>query len=587
MSYLTKLYFIFCLILVGSAGLAHAFPFWLNAPARNNPNDPKSPFYHPETPTIASSPSNTVSPSPSQTYTVLSSTPSITSSVTPTPTLSATPSQSSTCTLTPTFTQTCTFTLTSSDTLTSTLTLTFTVTETISPSPTYTLVLSPTPTPTITPTATISPTWTISPTFSVSPTPSNTPGGIGATVPYTEYEAESAVYTGTLIGPSTNMGMNGGSLTTEMAAEASGREAVKLTTQGQNVQFTTTGPCNAIVVRYIIPDAPGGGGINATLSCYVNGVFNQELNMTSIYNWDYGNNLNYAFSSGVNVAGYDKSPSAGSAFHLYDETHALLGEEVPANSTITLQVGPSDTAAYYVIDFIDLEEVAAPLAMPGGFTSITDYGATSGGSDCSADIQNCVNANTQVWIPQGAFSCLSAAIKIPAGTTVEGAGMWYSSLNGYYATFDMPGAGTNLFSNFALFGGTTNRDDGAADVGFNDKAGTNSVLSDIWIEHEKVGYWVGNGTGTTQNLLITNCRIRDLYADGVNFSDGASNSTVTQCNFRNTGDDSLASWASNGNGDNAGNLFSFNTVQCPWRADCFALYGEEGTPLRTTSARTR
>jgi hypothetical protein len=413
----------------------------------------------------------------------------------------------------------------------------------------------------------------------VSPTPSNTPGGRGATLPYTEYEAEAAAYDGTLIGPSATMAMNGGNLTTEMAAESSGREAVKLTAQGQSITFTTTAPCNAIVVRYIIPDAAGGGGINATLSCYVNGVFNQELNMTSVYNWDYGNTMNYTFSSGVNVAGYNKNPAAGSAFHLYDETHALLGEEVAAGSTITLEVGPSDTAAYYVIDLIDLEEVGPPLSMPSGFVPITSYGATSGGADCSADIQNCVNANTQVWIPQGAFACLSALIKIPAGTTVEGAGMWYSSLTGYYATLDLPGSGANLFSNFAIFGNTTNRDDGASDVGFNDKAGTNSILSNIWIEHEKVGYWVGNGGGTTQNLLITNCRIRDLYADGVNFSDGASNSTVTQCNFRNTGDDSVASWASSGNGDNAGNLFSFNTVQCPWRADCFALYGGGGNSI--------
>jgi len=415
---------------------------------------------------------------------------------------------------------------------------------------------------------------------------------IGATLPYSEYEAEAANYsgTGTLIGPNTSMAMNGGSstgplpsgaLNAEAAAESSGREAVALIGQGQEVQFTTHNQCNSIVVRYIIPDAAGGGGINATLSCFVNGVFNQELAMTSVYDWDYGNNMNYTGTGGVNQPGYNKNPSGGSAFHLYDETHALLGEEVPAGSTITLQVGPSDTAAYYVIDFIDLEDVAAPLAMPAGFASITSYGAVSSpygtsttavGADCSASIQACVDSNTKVWIPAGNFACLSAAIHVPAGVTIEGAGMWYSGLSGYYATLNVSGS-NSVFSNFYLDGYTTNRDDNSSDCGFNNGGGTGSSVTDVWVEHEKAGYWMGKGSALSNGMTITGCRFRDLYADGVNINEGTSNCTVTQCNFRNTGDDSLASWSQSGNPSDTNNTFSYNTIQNPWRADCLALYG--------------
>ena len=38
-------------------------------------------------------------------------------------------------------------------------------------------------------------------------------------------------------------------------------------------------------------------------------------------------------------------------------------------------------------------------------------------------------------------------------------------------------------------------------------------------------------------------RIRDTYADGINFSNGTRNSRVFNSSFRTTGDDSLAVWA--------------------------------------------
>ena len=90
------------------------------------------------------------------------------------------------------------------------------------------------------------------------------------------------------------------------------------------------------------------------------------------------------------------------------------------------------------------------------------------------------------------------------------------------------------------------------------------------MEHTKVGYWVGGGTN---GLVIANSRFRNLYADGVNFCNGTSNSIVENSHFRNTGDDALASWSPQGPGVNSNNVFRFNTVQLPWRANCFAIYG--------------
>jgi len=400
----------------------------------------------------------------------------------------------------------------------------------------------------------------------------------GAGLPYVEYEAEDAATNGSLLGPSTTMAMNGGTLDDEIAAESSGRQAVKLSARGQYLRFTARRRCNSIVLRYVIPDSPSGGGMDASLSCWVKGSFNQELKLSSKVGWCYGANLDYLRTAGINVPGYGKNPASGGPFHLYDETHALLGRQVPAGSTITLKVGPHDGAAWYVVDLVDLEEVAPPRTMPSGFVSITTCGAVAGGSDCSAAIQACVNSHRRVWIPGGNFASLSAAIRVPAGTEMRGAGMWYSELSGYYATLELNGD-KEVFSDFMLDGATTNRDEWVGDNGFNGKCGVGSSLSDLWIEHEKCGYWAGNGSGPTINgLLIRACRIRDTYADGVNLNQGASHSTVTECNFRNTGDDAIASWSQLGFPPNTGNTFSHNTIQCPWRANGVALYG--GTEAR-------
>ena len=82
----------------------------------------------------------------------------------------------------------------------------------------------------------------------------------GATLPYTEYEAEAGSTNATRLGPSTTY------LTT--ASEASGRQAVRLSSTGQYVRVTLTAPTNSVVVRYSIPDNAAGTGQTAPLSLY-------------------------------------------------------------------------------------------------------------------------------------------------------------------------------------------------------------------------------------------------------------------------------------------------------------------------------
>ncbi len=332
---------------------------------------------------------------------------------------------------------------------------------------------------------------------------------------------------------------------------------------GQFVQITASQAANSIVVRYVIPDAPAGGGINATISLYVNGTFRQQLNLTSKYSWTYGGESNST----------SNNPADGGVHHFYDETRALVGS-IPAGATVKLQKDGGDTAAYYVVDLIDLEQVGSPLSMPANYLSITtDCGATANdGTDDGPKIQTCINnAKAQgkgVWIPSGTFDSTTTPLS-QTGVVIRGAGMWYSIVHGFYARFNCTG-GNCQYYDFAILGETTFRDDASPENGFNGTAGPGSRLQNIWVEHTKVGYWLG---AASNGIVITGCRMRDMFADGVNFYKGTSNSVVENSHFRNTGDDAMASWSPTSGAMNVNNTFRFNTVQSPWRASCYAVNG--------------
>ena len=390
------------------------------------------------------------------------------------------------------------------------------------------------------------------------------PPSRGAALPYDEYEAEDAVVHGAVIGPSRAFG--------ELAAESSGRRAVRLEVTGDSVSFTTKRASNSIVVRYSIPDAPGGGGIDATLALYVDGVHRKDLALTSRYAWIYG-----AFPSA-------NDPHLGGAHHFFDEARALL-PEIPAGAKVELRKEAGNTAPWYVIDLIDLEEVAPPLARPTDALSIVDYGAIEGdGKDDAPAIVKCVAAarasGKTVWIPPGTFEDSSAAIDV-AEVTIAGAGMWHSTLHGLFARFRCTGNDCR-YRDFSILGETVVRDDASQESGFLGGAGTGSRLDGVWVEHTKTGYWVG--PTSTEGLVIHGCRFRDLFADGVNLCNGASHSIVEESHARNTGDDAFASWSpSSEGGVNTENVFRHDTVQLPWLANCFAIYGgrdnriEDGT----------
>lgn len=384
--------------------------------------------------------------------------------------------------------------------------------------------------------------------------------GRGATVPFVEYEAENAVTTGRLIGPDRTF--------TTLAAEASGRLAVLLDEPGQHVEFTLAEPADALTVRYAIPDAEDGSGIDATLGVYLDGERIAELATTSRYSWYYGE---FPFVD---------DPAAGTPHHYYDEARALLGRTLPAGTTVQLRIGADDAAPWYVIDLADFEMVGDPSQAPADALDVTDFGADPTGvaeSSEAFDAAIAAGRGGTVWIPPGAYRIERHLIV--DDVTLAGAGPWFSVLTGggvgIYGNEAPEPSNNVMLRDFAILGDVTERDDAVQANGVGG-AMSDSLIENLWIQHTKVGVWFD---GPIDGVTVRGLRILDQAADGLNFHRGVTNARVEHTFVRNTGDDALASWSHLD--PNRDVTFANNTVVAPVLANGIAIYG--GRDIAITS----
>ncbi|HWM06857.1 MAG TPA: discoidin domain-containing protein [Actinophytocola sp.] len=384
--------------------------------------------------------------------------------------------------------------------------------------------------------------------------------GRGANMPFDMYEAEDGVTGGGagVIGPNRTVG--------DLAGEASGRRAVTLNSNGSFVEWTTRAPTNTLVTRFSMPDSAGGGGLNSTLNIYVNGAFHKAIDLTSKYAWLYGAE-----------AQTGNSPGAGGPRHIYDEANVMLNSSVPAGSKIRLQKDPANNTTY-AIDFVSLEQVA-PVANPdpARYAVPTGFG--------HQDVQNAldrVRMDTTgnligVYLPPGDYQTSSKFQIYLKPVRVVGAGPWYTRFFapstqdntdvGFRAEASANGS---VFSNFAFFGNYTSRIDGPGKV-FDFGGVANTTIENIWTEHMICLYWGAN----TDNMTIRNNRIRNIFADAINMTNGSSGNLVSNNESRASGDDSFALFNAQdgGGGEVTGNTYENLTTILTWRAAGIAVYG--------------
>jgi len=389
--------------------------------------------------------------------------------------------------------------------------------------------------------------------------------GRGANMPYDMYEAEDGVPAGgaTVVGPNRTIG--------DLAGEASGRKAVKLASTGSSVEFTTKNSTNTLVTRFAIPDAPGGGGITSTLDIYVDGTFLKAIDLTSHYAWLYGNETGPGNSP-------DSSPR-----HIYDEAHVLLGTTVAAGHKIRLQKDAANSAAYYSIDFINTEQVS-PIANPDP----AKYTVPAGFAQ--QDVQNALDKARQdpnltgVYLPAGTYQTSGKLQVYGKAIKMVGAGPWYTQFQAPSGQENTDigiradsSANGSTFSGFAYFGNYTSRIDGPGKV-FDLQNVANDTIDNIWVEHMVCMYWGNN----TDHMTITNARIRDTFADGINMTNGSSDNLVSNDEARSTGDDSFALFAATDSGSSGlkNNVLQNLTAILPWRAAGLAVYGGQDNTVK-------
>ncbi|MFL5955595.1 MAG: glycosyl hydrolase family 28-related protein [Gaiellaceae bacterium] len=422
--------------------------------------------------------------------------------------------------------------------------------------------------------------------------------GRGAPVAFVEQEAENAVTNGSVLGFDTTA--------YTLAAEASGRSAVQLTSPGQYVEFTLTQPANALTLRYSIPDAANGGGIDAPLWMTVNGKRPTRLTLTSKYSWLYNQ---YPFSNDPNAgllhsdwwvtecgcvpATTTPTPAFVTPFrpmHFYDEQRIPLERLYQAGDTIRFTVPAGTNADWTVIDLADFEQVASPVQSVPNSVSVLDF---------HADPRGHVDASNAFDAAIAAAKASGKSVFIPAGTyqvnrhivvddvTIQGAGNWWTIVRGrqvelsspapdgsvhtgvgFYGKYAQDGGSSNVhLSNFAIEGDVRDRVD-TDQVNGVGGALSDSTIDGLYIHHTKVGLWFD---GPMHDVTVSNTIVADVIADGVNFHDGVTDSRVVNSFFRNTADDGMAMWSSPH--ENANDVFDHNTVQTPTLANGIAIYG--------------
>ena len=396
----------------------------------------------------------------------------------------------------------------------------------------------------------------------------------GATVPYTRYEAEEASRSdGTILERSDDI--------ESTAIEASGQSYVALNDKNSSVDFTASTAANALDLRFTLPDHASG-----RVDVRVNNETVATLDLSSETAWQY--------VGGDHV--YDEPGDGRKARFRFDEVHMLLGRQVEKDDHIQIvKVGDDQNA--YGIDFIELEQAAPAIERPEGAVSVADYqGAKAGDGVDDSDaliwaMNQAVATSKTVYIPAGTWEFGRKIGLDHSGLTIQGAGMWHTNVR---FTSDQAGGGGFVFNrgvggvtmtDFYMSSNLKSRfDEKAQYKGFAGSAGANTRVANVWVEHFECGFWMGDYVDASQmtytdGMVIENARIRNNFADGVNFAQGTANSTVRNSSVRGNGDDGLASWSSIDKSTNSQariaerNSFVGNTVELGWRASAIGLFG--------------
>lgn len=363
------------------------------------------------------------------------------------------------------------------------------------------------------------------------------------------------------------------------AAEAHNGGCILLNDFGAAVRWTALEGADALTLRYSILDGDSGS-ISLTILPAGGGTpRSQQIPLDSNQAWVY-------FEGGEKF----NAPAPGRIpAKRFADARIVLDTAIETGDILQLSRETGDTLVW--IDCLEAETRIRYNA-PAGALNVREAPWNAAGdalTDDTAAIQNCINAAASqgkaVFLPAGRYN-IRAKLVLPSNTRLEGAGFWETEIDfsrrGNFLDGGIRGDGSDIqMRNLYIAGAQLNRDDGYH--GIQGLWAGQSMIENVWIENTTTGMWISDLTGPehgyANGLIIRNCRIRNVFADGINLAGGTRNTVIENCHIRSAGDDALASWSS-GNNRNVGmtsnNRIRYNTIECGYRAGALAVFGGEG-----------
>ncbi len=380
-----------------------------------------------------------------------------------------------------------------------------------------------------------------------------------------------------------------------LAAEAQKRGVILLNDFGSYVRWTASEAADVMTLRFSVANG-NAGTITLRTADGTGNVTSQKVRVDSAQSWVYFD------SQGTE----HQTPAAGRIpAKRYGETRIKLGVSLQPGDTIEFRRENGDTMTW--IDLVETE-TATMVSVPDPVAYLTvtaaPYGAKGDGvaNDTTA-LKNCIAAaaiqGKGVYLPPGTYR-LEEELILPSNLKLQGAGMWQTELifsrvaatpYAGQAYGGVGGNGSNItVRDLYLKGAQTTRSNGYK--GLKGTWGTGSLIENVWVDQTEVGAWIAdftnNGDIYTDGLVIRNCRLRNTFADGINYASGTRNSVVENCHIRGAGDDGVASWASGRNNNKPTTLnqqFRYNTIECGFRAGGIGVFGGEGHEIHHNVVR--
>lgn len=461
----------------------------------------------------------------------------------------------------------------------------------------------------------------------VSPTINLSAQTRGATFPYIRFEAETLAAEAGVIPAKGGTAFLGPTFTVNTPGiEASNRKCALLKNSSDFISWQVPSiPSNknyrGFNLRFSVPDGNNGAGSNAQLRLEVkngSGIWTTSRTFTVNSKWAY---QYFKPLKSIGVCGdtstarvslqcgevvdttlpmfsdpYNCTSGGFRYKHMwFDEIHFLLNDALTSGKEFRLVKADTTTSNYY-IDFVELEEVDAPVTSLLNFSTFA-LNPNETPEQRTKRLTDSLNKNGNVNLlfqpgtyifkrPHPDSSGWIKIINLNGKKTLRGAGIWYTTLHfssendnsvENEANFENGGffnAGAQLdFSDFSMNSDLTIRTRRYS--GFFGSQGSNGRIHDIWIDHFSTGMWVSKVGGSllpTDGLIVSNMRIRNTYADGINLNSEVKNSLVTNCSFRNNGDDAMAFGpAETGSFLSNRNKFTFCTAENGMRAAGLAM----------------